>query len=239
MDPNIDLVGRCEILLTDQQAIDVAVARLSAYATAGADCLYAPGASDPAHIAAIVEAVAPKPVNVLLWGETMHPRQLAALGVRRMSVGGKLAKAAWQAFDAGCRGPDRTLGPSKQLGEPAEPAAGPPSPFSQASAQAFRTRPRPSARVPTPASRHDGGRHGAASRPRSAAAVPRHAMPHAPPHPDRPSGTPARHRPPASPPRAAALRSPRRSRALPRPRPTPPRRPLRPTRPSPPSAAPA
>lgn len=100
VDPNIVLVGRCEILLTDQLAIDVAVARLRAYAAAGADCLYAPGASEPAHIAAIVEAVAPKPVNVLLWGETMHPRQLAALGVRRMSVGGKLAKAAWQAFDA-------------------------------------------------------------------------------------------------------------------------------------------
>jgi 2-methylisocitrate lyase-like PEP mutase family enzyme len=100
VDENIVLVGRCEILLTDPQAIDVAVARLSAYAAAGTDCLYAPGVSDPEHISAIVEAVAPKPVNVLLWGETMHPRQLAQLGVRRMSVGGKLARAAWQAFDA-------------------------------------------------------------------------------------------------------------------------------------------
>jgi len=100
VDDNIILVGRCEILLTDPEAIDVAVARLRAYAGAGADCLYAPGVAAPEHITAIVEAVAPKPVNVLLWGETMHPRQLADLGVRRISVGGKLARAAWQAFDA-------------------------------------------------------------------------------------------------------------------------------------------
>ena len=109
VDENIVLVGRCEILLTDPAAIDVAVTRLIAYAEAGADCLYAPGVAEPRHIARIVEAVAPKPVNVLLWGESMRPQQLAELGVRRMSVGGKLARAAWEAFDAAAAALARSL----------------------------------------------------------------------------------------------------------------------------------
>ncbi|MFO7545468.1 MAG: isocitrate lyase/phosphoenolpyruvate mutase family protein [Trueperaceae bacterium] len=108
VDENIVLVGRCEILLMDPAAIDVAVNRLVAYAEAGADCLYAPGVSDPRHIARIVEAVAPKPVNVLSWGESMRPKELAELGVRRMSVGGKLARAAWEAFDVAARSLART-----------------------------------------------------------------------------------------------------------------------------------
>jgi 2-methylisocitrate lyase-like PEP mutase family enzyme len=76
-----------------------AVRRLVAFAEAGADCLYAPGASTRDDIRAIVEAVAPKPVNVLarnLGG--LAVRDLAAIGVRRVSVGGALARVAWGAL---------------------------------------------------------------------------------------------------------------------------------------------
>ena len=69
--------------------------RLVAFATAGADCLYAPGLRDPGDIAAVVKAVAPKPVNVLALGPGFSVRPLEDLGVRRVSVGGGLARAAW------------------------------------------------------------------------------------------------------------------------------------------------
>ena len=75
------------------------------YAAAGADCLYAPGIREPEHIRAIVEAVAPKPVNLLLSGPAgltgsvdLTMADAAALGVRRVSVGGALARAAWGGF---------------------------------------------------------------------------------------------------------------------------------------------
>jgi 2-methylisocitrate lyase-like PEP mutase family enzyme len=73
---------------------------LSAYAEAGADCLYAPGVSKPDEIVQIVKAVAPKPVNVLVSGfnHQLSFSQLAGLGVRRISVGSGLALAAWGAF---------------------------------------------------------------------------------------------------------------------------------------------
>ena len=72
----------------------------AAYAEAGADCLYAPGVSDPDEIAQIVNAVAPKPVNVLVSGfnHQLTLSGLADLGVRRVSVGSGLALAAWGAF---------------------------------------------------------------------------------------------------------------------------------------------
>jgi 2-methylisocitrate lyase-like PEP mutase family enzyme len=95
------LTGRCEAwLVGDPDALHTALDRLTAYAEAGADCLYAPGVSDPDEISQIVETVAPKPVNVLVSGFNHHlsVSQLADLGVRRISVGSGLALAAWGAF---------------------------------------------------------------------------------------------------------------------------------------------
>ena len=93
------LVGRAEGFLVGQPDIDAAVARLVAYAHAGADCLYAPGIQSAEHISRVVEAVHPKPVNVLVMAPaTQSLRQLAELGVRRVSVGGALARAAWGGF---------------------------------------------------------------------------------------------------------------------------------------------
>jgi len=71
---------------------------LSAYAEAGADCLYAPGIRTKAEIVAVVQAVAPKPVNVLVGSDVATVAELAALGVRRISVGGALARVAWAGF---------------------------------------------------------------------------------------------------------------------------------------------
>ena len=93
------LVGRAECFLVGRPDLDETVARLRAYAGAGADCLYAPGLQTPEQIAAVVDAVAPKPVNLLVGsaiGLTMS--DVAALGVRRVSVGGALARAAWGGF---------------------------------------------------------------------------------------------------------------------------------------------
>lgn len=95
------LTGRCEAWLVEQpKPFEVAIERLVAYAAAGADCLYAPGASDPKEIAEIVRAVSPKPVNVLVSGFNHHLSlsQLSDLGVRRVSVGSGLALVAWNAF---------------------------------------------------------------------------------------------------------------------------------------------
>jgi 2-methylisocitrate lyase-like PEP mutase family enzyme len=96
---DVILVGRSEGFLVGRPEIGPTIERLVAYADAGADCLYAPGIQDPAHIKAAVAAVAPKPVNVLLMGEHMRIADLAAQGVRRVSVGGGLARAAWAGFD--------------------------------------------------------------------------------------------------------------------------------------------
>lgn len=93
------LVGRSEGFLIGQTDLDATIRRLVAYADAGADCLYAPGIKDVSAIAAVVSAVAPKPVNVLLVGPEMRVSELAAAGVRRVSVGGSLAAAAWEGFD--------------------------------------------------------------------------------------------------------------------------------------------
>jgi 2-methylisocitrate lyase-like PEP mutase family enzyme len=90
------LVGRAECFLFSSPSLDETIARLKAYADAGADCLYAPGLSRPEQIEAVVRALAPKPVNVLL-GSASGPSvaQVSALGVRRVSVGGALARVAW------------------------------------------------------------------------------------------------------------------------------------------------
>jgi 2-methylisocitrate lyase-like PEP mutase family enzyme len=93
------LIGRAEGYLVGQPDLERTIARLKAYANAGADCLYAPGLSTADQISAVVSAVAPKPVNLLVGfnAELTLPR-IAALGVRRISVGGALAASAWGGF---------------------------------------------------------------------------------------------------------------------------------------------
>jgi 2-methylisocitrate lyase-like PEP mutase family enzyme len=101
------LTGRCEAwLVGHKDARRVALERLVLFADAGADCLYAPGVKDPADIAAIVKAVAPKPVNVLVAAPdpALPLPRLADLGVRRVSVGSGLARVAWGAFLRAARG---------------------------------------------------------------------------------------------------------------------------------------
>jgi 2-methylisocitrate lyase-like PEP mutase family enzyme len=92
------LTGRSEGFIAGRPELAETIKRLVAYADAGADCLYAPGVRSAADIAAIVRAVAPKPVNVLVGGDYATVAQLAELGVRRISVGGALARAAFTGF---------------------------------------------------------------------------------------------------------------------------------------------
>jgi 2-methylisocitrate lyase-like PEP mutase family enzyme len=93
------LVGRAEGFLVGRENIDQIVKRLVAYSEAGADCLYAPGIREHEHIKAVVDAVAPKPVNVLIGGAIgLTMKDAESLGVRRVSVGGALARAAWGGF---------------------------------------------------------------------------------------------------------------------------------------------
>jgi len=93
------LVGRAEGFLVGRPDLAEAIARLKAYSDAGADCLYAPGIRTREDIAAVVAAVAPKPVNLLVgWTGDLTLKDVAALGVRRISVGGALARAAWGGF---------------------------------------------------------------------------------------------------------------------------------------------
>jgi methylisocitrate lyase len=89
------LTARSEGFIVGRPDLAETVRRLSAYAEAGADCLYAPGIRTPDEIAAVVAAVAPKPVNVLVGTGFTTVAELAALGVRRISVGGALARAGW------------------------------------------------------------------------------------------------------------------------------------------------
>jgi 2-methylisocitrate lyase-like PEP mutase family enzyme len=100
---DVVLVGRSEGYLIGRTELAETIDRLVAYAEAGADCLYAPGITDLSAIRTLVSAVAPKPVNVLLIGPNMRIADLADAGVRRVSVGGSLAAAAWGAFDRAVR----------------------------------------------------------------------------------------------------------------------------------------
>ena len=98
--------ARCEAYLVGVPApLRMVLDRLVAYAEAGADCLYAPGVTEPDEIREIVQAVAPRPVNVLVSGFNSHlsRAQLEDLGVRRISTGSGLAQAAWGAFLRGAR----------------------------------------------------------------------------------------------------------------------------------------
>ncbi|SDC04085.1 2-Methylisocitrate lyase, PEP mutase family [Raineyella antarctica] len=92
------LTARSEGFVWDRPDIDETIRRLSAYAEAGADCLYAPWITSLGHVSAIVAAVSPKPVNLLIHTPFTTVAEAAGLGVRRISVGGMLAKTAWRGF---------------------------------------------------------------------------------------------------------------------------------------------
>jgi 2-methylisocitrate lyase-like PEP mutase family enzyme len=95
------LTGRCEAFLVgDRDPLRTALDPLVAYADAGAECLFAPGVREPADIAVLVRAVAPRPLNVLVSAPApgLSMARLADLGVRRVSVGSALARVAWGGF---------------------------------------------------------------------------------------------------------------------------------------------
>lgn len=92
------LTGRCEGFLVGRDDLAMVIDRLEAYAEAGADCLYAPGLTTPDQVAAVVTAVAPRPVNLLIGSTGLTVTAAADLGVRRISVGGSLARTAWAGF---------------------------------------------------------------------------------------------------------------------------------------------
>ena len=94
----IVLTGRSEGFVVGRPDIDETIRRLRAYAEAGADCLYAPRIGTVEQISAVVAAVAPKPVNLLINAPFITVAEAAALGVRRISVGGTLARTAWAGF---------------------------------------------------------------------------------------------------------------------------------------------
>jgi methylisocitrate lyase len=101
--PGVLLTARSEGFIVGRPDLAETLRRLSAYAEAGADCLYAPGIRTDDEIAAVVRAVAPKPVNVLVGAPFTTVEKLARLGVRRVSVGGALARSAWAGFLAAAR----------------------------------------------------------------------------------------------------------------------------------------
>jgi 2-methylisocitrate lyase-like PEP mutase family enzyme len=92
------LTARSEGFIVGRPDLTETIRRLIAFAEAGADCLYAPGLRTTDEIVAVLESVSPKPVNVLMSGDFSTVEKLAALGARRISVGGALARVAWSAF---------------------------------------------------------------------------------------------------------------------------------------------
>lgn len=98
VDPAVMLVARCEGFLHGERDLKKTTARLVAFAEAGADCLYAPGVASDEEITTLVKALGGKPLNVLTLQPTMTVQHLASLGVRRISVGGALARMAWAGF---------------------------------------------------------------------------------------------------------------------------------------------
>jgi methylisocitrate lyase len=97
------LTGRAEGFVVGRPDLDETLRRLVAYAEAGADCLYAPRLSSLEQAAAIVSAVAPKPVNLLINAPFTTVAEAAEAGVRRISVGGTLARTAWGGWLAAAR----------------------------------------------------------------------------------------------------------------------------------------
>lgn len=116
------LVGRAQCFVVGIPDIAETIIRLKTYALAGADCLFAPGVRDSKHIEILVESVAPKPLNVLIdTPATLTVSDLARLGVRRVSVGGALARSAWSGFMRAAK----RLAEEHQLdGLPGTPAGG-------------------------------------------------------------------------------------------------------------------
>lgn len=92
------LTGRSEGFVVGRPDLDETIRRLQAYAEAGADCLYAPMIETAEQVSAVVAAVAPKPVNLLINAPFITVAEAADLGVRRISVGGTLARTAWAGF---------------------------------------------------------------------------------------------------------------------------------------------
>ena len=125
------LTARAEGFLAGRPDLDEVIARLQAFSAAGADCLYAPFLPDLAAVTAVVQAAAPKPVNVLI--SRFAVPDLAAAGVRRVSIGGSLAYAAWTGFLAAARGlqddgklpPSGSVAPFKNLNAAFADPAGP------------------------------------------------------------------------------------------------------------------
>lgn len=103
IDPTVMLVGRNENFRVPGMPVSESIARAVAYADAGADCLFVPFLLDAGAVSELVAAVVPKPVNVVLGAFDARIAEFAALGVRRCSTGGGLAKHAWNAFDDAAR----------------------------------------------------------------------------------------------------------------------------------------
>ena len=97
------LTARSEGFIVGRPDLGATIRRLQAYADAGAECLYAPGIREKSDIVAVVGALAPKPVNVLVGGDFTTVAELAEAGVRRISTGGALARAAWTGFLSAAR----------------------------------------------------------------------------------------------------------------------------------------
>ncbi|NNM34034.1 MAG: isocitrate lyase/phosphoenolpyruvate mutase family protein [Gemmatimonadetes bacterium] len=91
------VTARTEGFIVGRPDLEETVRRLVAFSEAGADCLYAPGIRSAEEVSIVVEAVAPKPVNVLVGSDFTTVAEMASLGVRRISVGGALARVAWGA----------------------------------------------------------------------------------------------------------------------------------------------
>ena len=92
------LTARSEGFIVGRPDLPETIRRLTAFAEAGADCLYAPGIRTAGDISTVIKAVAPKPVNVLVSSDFTTVAEVAKLGARRISVGGALARAAWTGF---------------------------------------------------------------------------------------------------------------------------------------------
>lgn len=96
---DVMLTARTEGFIRGRPDMDETVRRLKAFAEAGADCLYAPGIKTREEIKTVVDSVAPKPVNILIgWPTNLTVQDVGALGARRISVGGSLARSAWGGF---------------------------------------------------------------------------------------------------------------------------------------------
>ena len=92
------LTARCEGFLVGVANLAVVLDRLQAYSEAGADCIYAPGIKTQEEIVAVVKQAHPKPVNLLIGASGLSLKQAGDLGIRRISVGGSLARSAWGGF---------------------------------------------------------------------------------------------------------------------------------------------